>query len=86
MSLNKIANETVASIENALGGNLSEAQRAAITEIVSESLAKTIDHSGKKFRKAARDYLSADADLAHKIADEIRRANVALKANLESLR
>jgi hypothetical protein len=86
MSLNKIASETVASIEGALGRKLTKEQRAAVMTAIQESLAKTVDHSGKKYRKAAKDHLSADDDLAHKIADEMRRANIALKANLESLR
>jgi hypothetical protein len=86
MSLDKIVSETVASIEDSLGRSLTAQQREAITAAIKKSLSETVDQTGKRHSKAATDYLSADADLAHKIADEIRRANVALKANLESLR
>lgn len=86
MSLDKIAGEALASIEKALGGELSEAQREAVTEAIRKSLSDTVDHTGKRYQKVARDYCEPDADLAHKIADEIRRGNIALKANLESMR
>ncbi len=86
MSLNKIANQTIASIEKALGATLSEEQRKSIHRAVHDSLTRTVEHAGRQHRKAAESQLGADEDLAHKIADEIRRASIALKANLESLR
>ncbi|KAA3622255.1 MAG: hypothetical protein DWQ08_13045 [Proteobacteria bacterium] len=86
MSLDKIAKQTLSSIEKSLGGELSDEQRKAITDAIRQSLSDTLDHSGKRYQKVAKAYCEPDADLAHKIADEIRRANVALKANLESLR
>ncbi len=86
MSLDKIANETLSSIEAALGSKLSEHQRKAVVEAIQKSLSQTVDHASRKHRKAAERYLGADEDLAHKFAEELKRANVALKANLESLR
>lgn len=86
MSLDKIAGETIASIEQALGGKLSDDQREAVRKAVCKSLTDTVEHTGRKHRRAAQEQCGPDADLAHKIADEIRRANLALMANLESLR
>ncbi len=42
--------------------------------------------SAGRCAKVAREFCSADKDLAYKVADEIRRANIALIANLSSMR
>ena len=47
---------------------------------------KTVEQATVAHGKATRICCGPDADKAHKIAEEVKRANVALTANLMALR
>lgn len=57
-----------------------------ITEVIEHAVIEAVREDGARCAKVAMDCCSADRDLAHKVADEIRRANTALIANLSSMR
>lgn len=84
MSLHKLAEETAREIIQTLGhdtGRLHE-----VSAVVESALKKAIQGTNEECVKAVNFCCSADRDLAHKIAEELRRKEVALIANLSSLR
>lgn len=74
------------SIFDAMGVNPTPDQSEQITAIVEQAMIDAYRHSAQSCVKVAQECCSPDLDLAHKIADEIKRANTALIANLSSLR
>lgn len=69
-----------------LDSALSDEQEKRITEIIEHAVIEAVREDGNRCAKAAMSCCSADRDLAHKVADEIRRTNTALIANLSSMR
>ncbi len=59
---------------------------AQVVKVIEQTMIDTLLEEGERCAKVAMDCCSADRDLAHKVADEIRRANTALIANLSSMR
>ncbi len=64
----------------------SAAARNEVAELIERALMDAALEDSEECAKVAMVCCSADRDLAHKIADEIRRKNVALIANLSSMR
>ena len=60
--------------------------KAQVVKVIEQTMIDTLLEEGERCAKVAMDCCSADRDLAHKVADEIRRANTALIANLSSMR
>jgi acetylornithine deacetylase/succinyl-diaminopimelate desuccinylase-like protein len=87
MSLKQVADETVAEIQRAFpDADLSDETRAKISSIIEKSLARTVEQTSHAHRRATVVCCGPEADLAHKINEEVRRANIALTANLMALR
>ncbi len=57
-----------------------------VAAVIERAMIEAVLEDGERCVKAATSCCSADKDLAHKIAEEIRRTNTALIANLSSLR
>ncbi len=57
-----------------------------VAAVIERAMIDAVLEYGQRSVKAAVNCCSADKDLAHKIAEEIRRSNTALIANLSSLR
>lgn len=57
-----------------------------VAELIERALMDAALEDSEECAKVAMVCCSADRDLAHKIAEEIRRKNVALIANLSSMR
>ncbi len=57
-----------------------------VAAVIERAMIDAVLEAGERSVKAAVNCCSADKDLAHKIAEEIRRSNTALIANLSSLR
>jgi aspartate-semialdehyde dehydrogenase len=57
-----------------------------VAELIERALMDAALDNSEECAKVAMVCCSADRDLAHKIAEEIRRKNVALIANLSSMR
>ena len=87
MTLKQLADETVAALEKAFPeSELDDAKRAKISKIVEHTLLNAVDRATQSHRAATVVCCGPDADIAHKIAEEVDRANTALTAHLTALR
>lgn len=87
MSLKQVADETVIDIQKAFPDrDLSDETKAKLSSIIERALTKTVDQAAHAHRRATVVCCGPEADLAHKINEEVRRANIALTANLMALR
>lgn len=86
MSLKSLADQTVAKINQALPTPLNPAETKAISRIVEDAFIKAVNESTAKCGDAAVVRCGPEADLAHKIAEDVERARYALLANLGSMR
>ena len=60
--------------------------RGQVTEIIENAMLSAVLDDGERCTKLIMEHCGADRDLAHKIAEDIRRAQTALIANLSSMR
>ncbi len=86
MSLKSLTEQTVAEINNALGDALQEDDAVSVSKIIEEALIVAVNESTAHCSDAARMCCGPEADLAHKIAEDVERARYALLANLTSMR
>ena len=86
MSLRKLADETVRKIDSSIASQLSEHDISVLTKIVEGALAEAVNASTRSCSNAAVVCCGPEADLAHKIAEDVERARYALLANLASMR
>ena len=86
MSLKSLADDVVVKISKSLRDPLSEPEIATISKIVQDALVKAVNESTKSCTTAAVICCGHEADLAHKIAEDVERARYALLANLTSMR
>jgi len=86
MSLNSLADEAMTQILKTLSNPLSKEEADAVSQIIQHSLVKAVNQATEKCTNAAVVCCGPEADLAHKIAEEADRAQIALIANLTSMR
>ena len=87
MALSSTAEKAAQKIDEALSGyDLSDQEKAEILKIIGKSLMKTVEETTEVSRDAAVICCGPEADLAHKIAEEVERKKIALIANLKALR
>ena len=86
MSLEKISKETISALESAISANLSEDERKKISKILQGALIKSVEQARQTHHEATVICCGPEADLAHKIAEEMSLANKALIANLTAMR
>jgi hypothetical protein len=86
MSFRTQAEHTAEAVVDALGAAPDAAQSKQITDLIERAIIESYQDSAGHCAKVARETCGADKDLASKVADEIRRANIALIANLSSMR
>lgn len=87
MTLRKLADETVLDLEKAFPDvKLSDEVKQKISRIVERTLIKTVEQATHAHRKATTISCGPEADLAHKINEQVERENIALTANLSALR
>ena len=86
MELKKRAEQAVKDAGKASGGQLSEKDEQLVAEIIEQAMQHAIHEATKQSSSAAVACCGPDADMAHKIAEEIKRANTALIANLSAMR
>lgn len=84
--LRKRAEETARSLFETIQFGASPGQSRQAVDLIEEAMLDAYRDCAERCAQVALDCTSEDRDLAHKIADEIRRANTALIANLSSLR
>ncbi len=71
---------------NALSAELSDDDMEKVTSIIEAAMRHAVEAAEAESRKVISDCCEADQDMAHKITSEIKRANIALVANLQGLR
>ena len=87
MSLEKLANETVTALDEALPDHdLSEEQKQALLAIVEKTLAKSLDQAASVHQDATEKCCGPQTDMAKQIREEVKRAHSLLKSNLSALR
>jgi len=87
MALSNTAEKAAKKIDEALADyDLSDQEKSEILKIIGKSLVKTIEETTEVNREAAVICCGPEADLAHKIEEEVERKKIALIANLTALR
>lgn len=87
MALSKTAQKAAQKIDDALANyDLSDQEKADILSIIGKSLMKTVEETSETHREAAVICCGPEADLAHKIEEEVERKKQALISNLMALR
>lgn len=86
MSLNTLTHNAVERIKESVGNSLTESEIAAVSKIIEDALIKAVNQSTKQCADAAVICCGHEADLAHKIAEDVERARYALIGNLTSMR
>jgi hypothetical protein len=86
MALKKLADDAIAQINDTVSSPLSESETEAISKIVEGTLAEAVRQTSQSCSKAAVVCCGPEADIAHKIAEDVDQARIALIANLMGLR
>ncbi len=86
MTLRSLADDAVARIGKAVTAPLTEPETAAISKIIEDTLVGAVGQTTQTCSDAAVVCCGPEADMAHKIAEEVHRARQALIANLSSMR
>ena len=82
MSLKNLADQAVAEIDKSLPIDLTDEESAAVAKIVENTLVEAVGQTSRSCRDAAVVCCGPEADMAHKIAEEVKLARKALIANL----
>ena len=87
MALEKTAQKAARKIDAALTDyDLSEDEKGAILKIIEKSIIRTVEETTVSHREATVICCGPEADLAHKIQEEVERKKEMLIANLMALR
>jgi len=86
MSFREQADQAVQEIAAAFGAAPTPEQAKTAADIIEQAIIDSYRDGAERSAHAAMACCAEDRDLAHKVADEIRRANTALIANLSSMR
>lgn len=86
MTLRKQAEAAAEAVLQTVGAKAGPEQAKAATDIIERAMIESYLDAAERCATVARRCCSEDRDMAHKIAEEIRRANQVLIANLSSLR
>jgi len=86
MSLKSLADEAVAQISKTASHPFTEPETEVVSKIIENALIRAVNQASEKCTSAAVICCGPEADLAHKIAEEVDRAQYALIANLTSMR
>jgi len=84
MSISKLADDTAKEILTTLGSDTEKS--GDVARIIEKALLGVLREARAGCVDVVQVCCSADRDLAHKIADELRQKELALIANLSSLR
>ncbi len=86
MNFRNRAERTAQAVAKLLQAESTPEQSKEAAELIERAIIESYQDAAEHCANVARECCSADRDLAHKVAEEIRRANTALIANLSSLR
>ena len=86
MKADKIVKANVKKIRKAVGAELSDKDLEMITMILSDMAVELISGTADRCTKKVMQMYPPRTDLAHAITDDVKRAQTALVANLQSMR
>ena len=86
MTFRTQAEQTAQAVVDTLGAAPNAAQSKQIADLIERAIIDSYQDSAGHCAKVARETCRSDKELGYKVADEIRRANIALIANLSSMR
>ena len=87
MSLKKLADKTVAALDEALTDHdLSDEQRQKLLEIIQQTLIKSVDQATSAHHEATVKCCGKEQDMAHNIREEVTKSYELLTSNLSALR
>ncbi len=86
MTFRTQAEQTAEAVVDTLGAAPSAEQSKQITDLIERAIIDSYQDSAGRCAQVARECCRPDKELGYKVADEIRRANIALIANLSSMR
>ncbi len=86
MSFREQADKATQAAAAALGTTLTPDQAKAVADVIERAIIDSYRDAAARCAKVASECCAEDRDLTHKVADQIKRANTALIANLSSLR
>ncbi len=86
MSLNTISETAISALEEAISVNLSKSEREKILQILQHAMVDTIEQATESHREKVVMCCGPEADLAHKMTEEMSLTKKALIANLSALR
>ena len=87
MTLSNTAQDAADEISRLLSSHdLSDEEKGEVMRIVGDSLVRAVEQTAETHRKATLACCGPEADLAHKIADQVERNTRALIANLMAMR
>ena len=86
MSFREQADKAVQTVAEAFGAAPTPEQAKAAADVIERAIIESYRDAAARCAEVASKCCAEDRDLAHKVADQIERANTALIANLSSLR
>jgi hypothetical protein len=86
MTFRDRADETAKAVADRLRVAPDDEQMKAVADLIEQAIINSYQDAADRCATVAMDCCSADQDMAHKVAAEIRRAKTALIATLSSLR
>ena len=86
MYLDELSNRVTQDLDNVISAELPVEERAAILKIVQQALLDASERTHKEYRETVIACCGHEADLAHKIQEQINKKRDVLIANLMSMR
>ena len=86
MSLNTISETAILQLEQAIPVNLTKSDRDKILQILQHAMVDTVEQSTETQREKVVRCCGPEADLAHKMVEEMNLTKIALISNLNALR
>lgn len=86
MSIKEITDKTLANVDEIVGGQLSAEQSEAVAKVIEMGILKAAVRMSENCQRYTIQHSGPEADIAHKINEEINRRREALLANLSGLR
>ncbi len=86
MTLKPIADKAVVQICNTVAAQMSDDERASVSRIVEQAVIDAAVSASKECAGVVKFHTGPEADLAHKIAEQLKLAETALIANLMGMR
>ncbi len=86
MTLKSLVDDALIQIDGTVSTSLTESETAAISKIIENTLIKAVKQSTKSCTTAAVRCCGPDADLAHKITEQVDRTQHVLITNLMAMR